>query len=449
MEDIALLPPYYRQLAQRAINCIDTLLSGQINVIIHHKRFQQLEASWRGLSYLVDQIAERNDRHLKVKVFTISWHELGKDLVRAVEFDQSQLFTKIYSTEFGQSGGEPFGLLIGDYYLSHRNNVNNIANDITVLQCIAKVAAAAFVPFITSASATLFGLDDYTEFDRPLDLAKTFQQAEYAQWKALRMDEDARFIGLVLPQILLRLPYIHSQAIHYQLYFTEDVTTSHRHYLWGNAAYSFAAIVTRAFSKSGWFTDIRGKYADTESGGIVSNLIKQVFTTDAPAIASKPSTNICITDRQEKILSDFGFITLTHNQYIGFATFYACPSIQKPKSYDRKNPKQNANLSSMLHYILCVSRFAHYLKVMVRDKIGSFASAAECENYLQSWLHQYTASSADLSDELKAKYPLREAQVQVHESIGSPGKYLCTIHLCPHYQFDQIEAYLQLTAELS
>lgn len=436
-----------RRVAERALACIDSLVENQMNAIMHSPKFQQLEASWRGLSYLVSQISDQNDRRVKLKVLSISWQELSRDLTRAVEFDQSQLFAKIYNSEFGQPGGEPFGLLIGDYYISHRNKANSIANDVTILQSIAKVAAAAFVPFITAASANLFGVDNYSEFERSLDFDKTFQQTEYQQWKALRNDEDARFIGLVLPQVLMRLPYNSSNDINYKLRFVEDVSASPQHYLWGNAAYCFAAVVARAFSRSGWFTDIRGKRGIAE-GGAVTGLLRQSFATDAPGLAIKYITNVCITDRKEKSLSDFGFIALTENQYSSSATFYACPSIQKPKQFDRNNAMQNANLSSMLHYMLCVSRFAHYLKIIARDKVGTFATAIDCEAYLQEWLYQYTSASSDLSDELKAKYPLREAKVQVHESIGNPGKYLCTIHLCPHYQFDQMETYLQLKAEL-
>ncbi len=414
---------------------------------MHHVHFKKLEASWRGIYYLTEQVAGNNDKRIKLKLISWSWQELSKDLVRAVEFDQSQFFAKIYNAEFGQAGGEPFGLLIGDYYLSHRNTEINGANDLIVLQSIAKAAAAAFAPFITSVAPSLFGINDFAEFDKPFDLERTFQQAEYQQWKRLRQDEDARFVGLVLPQVLMRLPYNQTSSINYPLRFTENVANSRQDYLWGNAAYCFAAVVARSFSRSGWFAEIRGKPANN-AGGVVVDLPKYLFPTDASQFAFKYATNICMTDRKEKLLTDFGFITLTYNQYTDLATFYACSSIQKPKKYERHRANQNANLSSMLHYMLCVSRFAHYLKIIARDKIGSFAAAHECEQFLQEWLYHYTADSSDLSDDLKAKYPLREAKVQVYESMGSPGKYLCTIHLCPHYQFDQLETYLQLKAEL-
>lgn len=442
-----MLTDFHRRLIQRAIVQIDTLINRQLDLILHHPRFQQLEASWRGLAYLVEQASEINDKKIKLKVLSLSWRELSKDLSRAVEFDQSQFFNKIYNSEFGQPGGEPFGLLIGDYYISHRSQKNSAVNDITVLQNIAKVAAAAFVPFIASAAPSLFGLDDFSEFERLYDLEKTFQQSEYYQWKALRDDEDARFVGLVLPQILLRMPYNHDLAVNYKIRFAENAALSSQNYLWGNAVYCFAAVAARAFSCTGWFTEILGSREKSGLGGTVE-LTRHAFPTEPRHKAIKYLTNVCMTDRKEKLLSDFGFIALAEDQYARTATFYACPSLQKPKKYDRMAATKNANLSSMLHYILCVSRFAHYIKIIARDKIGSFATVLDCQHYLQAWIHQYTTANTDLSDELKAKYPLKEAKVQVYESKGNPGKYLCTVHLCPHYQFDQIETFLELRAEL-
>lgn len=400
---------------QHLIIAIDDLVSKQVNLVLNHPRFQQLEASWRGLYYLAEQAVEPRDNQIKLKILTLSWTELVKDLTRAVEFDQSQLFIKVYSHEFGHPGGEPFGLLIGDYEVSHRASTF----DMVLLPALAKIAAAAFAPLIMAASPALLGLDEFSGLERPLNLFNTFQQTEYFAWKSLRSEEDARFIGLVLPKVLMRV----NQA----------------GYLWGNAVYCFAVAVLRAFKQTGWFADMSGK---------ITAPVRQRFTTDNSPLANKPVTDVIVTSRLEKDLNDFGFIALCDQPLTETAMFYAYPSLQKPVVYDRKNVTQNARLSSMLHYILCASRFAHYLKIIARDKVGKFSTAQECENYLQQWLRQYTADSAEISHELKAKYPLREARVQVRECISTANKYFCTIHLLPHYRFDQIEANLQLKTEL-
>jgi type VI secretion system protein ImpD len=429
---------------QYAIAYVDDLIQQQLTAVLHHPRFQKLEASWRGLYYLAGQMAENDNAHLKLKVLCVSWEELAKDSARAIEFDQSQLFAKIYSQEFGQPGGEPFGLLVGDYYFSHRTTQR--VSPITLLQEIAKVAAAAFAPFITAAAPDLLGVDDFAELERHFNLERTFQQVEYANWKLLRQNEDTRFVGLVLPQVLMRLPYQEQNAICYPFCFTEP-TANRQDFLWGNAAYCFATIVIRAFSQTGWFTAIRGK-SHFDEDGMVSRLPQPYFTTDSSLLAAKLPINVYITDKQEKNISDFGLIALTHCALSRSIAFYECSSLQKSKVYMKDRITQNAKLSTMLHHILCVSRFAHYLKMITRDKIGIFNTPQECERYLQDWLHQYTAATSDLSNDLKTKYPLRSANVQVYESPGSPGKYACTIHLSPHYQFDQIESHLQFKTEL-
>lgn len=421
---------------------IDALINKQLNTVLHHQKLQALEASWRGLHYLIDQAASNNSDQIKIRVLNISWTELSKDLSRHIEFDQSQLFQKIYSNEFGQAGGEPFGLLIGDYQITHRSE------HINTLRAISKIAASAFAPFVTAADANLFGLDNFFGFERKLDFDRTFQQAEYREWKSLRDDEDARFIGLVLPRVLIRTPYNKNKTITHPIYFLEN-SNQIEHYLWSNAAYQFAAIVIRAFAQNGWFADIRGTQQNKITGGLVTELARDYFCIDEKNLTTKYITDVCITDQLEKTLSDHGFIALSECKYTEFAAFYSCPSIQKPKSYDRVNATQNANLSSMLHYVLCVSRFAHYIKVIMRDKVGTFTSASDCEYFLQNWLQQYTASATQNSYELQAKYPLRAAKVKIQDHIGKPGSYLCKIHLAPHYQLDQMESYLQLTTEIT
>lgn len=428
------------------IATIDEEITQQLSVILHHPRLQQLEASWRGIAYLTKQIALSSDKRVKIKLLTISWQALRKDVLRAVEFDQSQLFSKIYNDEFGHPGGEPYGLLVGDYHVSHRLTPSKQIADIQVLEQIAKIAAAAFAPFVTAASPTMFGLDKFAELDRPVDLMGTFQQAEYQSWKVLRQREDARFLGLLLPRVLLRLPYRYQLATQFPFSFSEQLQTQ-SDYLWGNPGYCFAAVVARAFTQSGWFVEIHGVRRDSLAGGVVTDLPRHIFETDN--LSPNYAAEVCITDSQEKQLSDWGFIALCEGKHSQLAAFYSCQSIQQSKYYERQQPTENARLSSMLHYILCVSRFTHYLKVIARNKIGTFANPLDCEQFLQKWLQQYTAASSDLTIDLKAKYPLREAKVKVYDQPGKPGGYLCKIYLSPHLQFDQAETYLQLVTELA
>lgn len=431
---------------QRIIHNIDKIINRQLNIIIHTPQLQKLEASWRSLEYLINSNAEHEKSRIKIKVLNISWIELTKDMSRASEFDQSQLFLKIYNNEFGHAGGEPFSLLIGDYAISHISQNSHGTNDISTLRSIAKVAAAAFAPFITSIDASFLGLANFSGLEKQINWERIFQSHEYNQWKLLRQDEDARFIGLTLPNILIRPPYKKTQSLHSSLFFTEEIVLP-THYLWANAAYCFASVCMRAFSKTGWFTDIRGARKDAIAGRVL-DLPEITFTYPVSTLAIKNPINIYITDYQEKILTDQGFIPLTVSQKNGSIVFYECSSIQTPKKYLNENAEKNSRLSSMLHYILCVARFAHYLKIIARNRIGSFGTAQQCQQYLQNWLHQYTAASTDLSDELKAKYPLREADVKVFEGLGVIGSYLCTIHLSPHYQFDQIHTFLQFNTEL-
>ncbi len=409
----------------RIIVKIDTLIAKQLNVVMHHHKFKELESSWCGLYYLVNQAAENYLSRIKIKVLNVSWVDLARDLARAVEFDQSQLFAKVYNNEFGHPGGEPFGILVGDYYVSHKNFFPR--NDVDTLRSIAKVAAAAFVPFIVAAAPSLLGLNDFSELDHEFNLELMLQQAEYQLWKGLRADDESRFLGLVLPQVLMRLPYNEQNALHYPFVFEEKISAT-EDYLWGNAGYCFAAVVFRSFGKSGWFTDIRGMHKDSLAGAV----------THLPMMKHKPQVNAIITDQQEKKVSDQGLIPLCFVPQTNSLFFYSCSSLQSVK--DQK-------ITAMLHYILCISRFSHYIKVIARDKMGSFASPEECEKYLQNWLRQYTASSANLSYELKAKYPLRAAKVEVKKRPGSVGSYLCTIQISPHYQFDRVQAYLELSTE--
>lgn len=428
----------------RTIAHIDELINEQINIIIHHRQFQKLEASWRGLWYLAVQA--NGAPNLKIKMLDVSWSEIAKDIDRALEFDQSHLFRKIYSEEYGSPGGEPYGVLIGDYEISHRITNNHPDDDIATLKGIAKIAAASFSPFITSASYELFGLDDFSKLGLSLKLDSIFAQAEYIKWRSLRDEADTKFIGLTLPRILMRRFYRTEPGSYKGLYFFEKIHSKNSdEYLWGNACYGFAAILIREFANIGWFGHIRGVPRNQLSGGVLTTSPTDFFKTDADGVAIKPATEVIITDNMERELSEFGFISLCQCYDTPFAAFYNNPSIHNP----HQQASVNARLSAMLQHVLCGSRIAHYIKVIIRDKVGSFITANDCEDYLRHWLFKYTTAREDLAWEEQARYPLREAAVEVKEHPEKPGQYLCVIKLRPHYQLDQMVSELELITELA
>lgn len=416
---------------------IDHLISIQLNEIMHHPSFQKLEGSWRGLKYMMDQ-SETSDM-LKIKVLNVSKKELLRDLQRAPEFDQSAMFKKVYEEEFGIFGGAPFAALVGDYEFTKH------PEDIELLERVSNVAAAAHAPFLTAASNELFNLESFTSLDQPRDLSKIFDSTEYAKWKSFRATEDSRYVGLCLPRILGRLPYGPDtkpvEAFNYQ----EGVDgTEHNKYLWSNAAYALGARLTNSFAKHHWCAAIRG----VEGGGLVDGLAVHNFRTDDGDVAMKCPTEVPITDRREKELADLGFIPLVHCKGTDYAAFFSVQSAQKPKLYDKDSANANARLSAQLPYILAVSRFAHYLKAMMRDKIGSFMSRSQCETFLNQWISQYVLLDDDASAEMKSKFPLREARIDVSEIPGKPGAYRAVSFLKPHFQLDELSVSLRLVADL-
>lgn len=417
---------------------IDHLLSEQLNQIMHNEEFQKLEASWRGLHYLVDKT--ETSTSLKIRMLNVSKKDLLKDLEKASEFDQSALFKAVYEAEYGMFGGYPYGALVGDYEFGRH------PQDMALLERISNVAAAAHAPFISAASPQLFGWDSMTEMSGPRDLAKIFDTVEYVKWKSFRDSEDSRYVGLTLPHILMRQPYGADTVPVEAFNFEEDVDgRDHNKYLWGNAAYAFGTRITESFAKYGWLAAIRG----VEGGGLVQGLPTHTFATDDGEVALKCPTEIAITDRREKELADLGFIPLSHCKGTDYAAFFGAQSAQKPKIYDRDAANANARLSTMLQYILCTSRFAHYLKAMARDKIGSFMERDECERWLNRWIQNYClANPENAGQEMKAKYPLREAQVMVREVKGKPGCYEAVAHLRPHLQLEELGVSLRLVAEL-
>ena len=416
---------------------IDHLISLQLNEVLHHPQFQKLESSWRGLKYLISQ--SETSTMLKIRVMNVSKKELLRDLQRAPEFDQSALFKKIYEEEFGVFGGDPFGAIIGDYEFSKH------PEDLELLEKVAQVASAAHAPFLTAASAQLLNMESFTQLDQPRDVGKIFDTTEYAKWKGFRQSEDSRYIGLCVPHVLMRLPYGRDTAPVDAFNYEEGVDgTDHTKYLWGNAAYAMGARLTNAFAMYGWCAAIRG----VEGGGLVEGLPAHTFRTDEGDVALKCPTEIAITDRREKELADQGLIPLVHCKGTDKAAFFSVQSANKPKLFDSDAANANARLSSQLPYIMATCRFAHYLKVMMRDKIGSFTSRDEIQKFLNRWIAQYVTTDDTATQATKAKYPLRGARVDVEEIKGKPGAYRAVAFLRPHFQLDELTVSLRLVATL-
>lgn len=416
---------------------IDQLISDQLNEIMHHPDFQKLEASWRGLNYLVQQ-SETGDM-LKIRVMNVGKKDLLKDMEKASEFDQSTLFKKIYEDEFGMFGGAAYGAIVGDYQFG------NHPQDLTLLEKISEVAAAAHAPFVSAAAPAMFNWDNFTELGGPRDLSKIFQTVEYAKWKSFRDAEDSRYVALALPHILMRLPYGQANVPVESFNFEENVDgTNHEKYLWGNAAYALGARLTDAFANYHWCAAIRG----VEGGGLVRGLPVHTFKTDEGDVALKCPTEIAITDRREKEFADLGFVPLVHCKGTDYAAFFSTQTTNKPKVYDTDSANANARLSSQLQYILAVSRFAHYLKSIMRDKIGSFMTRKNAEDFLNRWISKYVLLDDDAGQQLKANFPLREARIDVTEIPGKPGVYRAVAFLRPHYQLDELTISMRLVANL-
>jgi type VI secretion system protein ImpC len=416
---------------------IDRLLSAQLNEVMHAPEFQRLEGSWRGLRYLLSQT--ETSEQLKIKVFNVNKKELLKDFQRATDFDQSALFKKVYEEEFGIFGGSPFGALIGDY------EFGRTGPDIELLEKVSQVAAASHAPFLTAANPEMLNLESFAELDKPRDIAKIFDSGEYARWKTFRATEDSRYVALTLPRMLVREPYgsktVPVEAFNYE----EEVDgTDHSKYCWSNAAWALGSRVTQAFASYGWCATIRG----VESGGLVEGLPVHTFKTDAGDLAMKCPTEVPVTDRREKELADQGFVPLVHCKGSANAAFFSVQSAQKPKVYNTDAATANARISAQLPYIFAVSRFAHYLKAMMRDKIGGYMSRGEVQSYLSNWIANYVVANDDAPMSVKAKRPLKEASVEVQEVPGKPGVYRAVTFLRPHFQLDELSVSMRLVAEL-
>ncbi len=434
----------------RAVARVDAVVARQVNQILHTSRFQRLEAAWRGLQYLTDQADRVPEANVKIKVLHVTWRELERDFERAVEFDQSQLFRKVYDQEFGSPGGEPYGVLIGDYEVHPRPNVRHPHDDVALLRQISSVAAAAFCPFLCNAHPSMFGLDHFRGMEHTLDHTATLDQLDYLKWRSLRDHEDSRFVGLALPRILMREPYQDDGSRLDRFPFVEDVNGPDTgKYLWGGAAFAMGSILIRAFAQAGWLATIRGVVQDVETGGLVTDLPVHSFATDSADVVPKMSTDLIISSQLEKELSDLGFLPLCACKESPYSAFYSSQSIQKPRTYDRPAATKNARISAMLQYMFCVARFAHYVKVLGREKIGSFAEPKDFERFLQNWIVQYVTSDSEAPPDVKARFPLRDAQIQIRPQPGKPGAYRCVMHLAPHYELDDVVASVRLVAELT
>jgi type VI secretion system ImpC/EvpB family protein len=421
---------------------IDHLVNEQLNAILHHARFQSLEASWRGLEMLVDASRIEGTNQVRIRFLNISWREIYRDFQRANDFDNSQIFQKVYEEEFGSPGGIPFSVLIGDYEVHSRPTPEH-PDDIAILGHMAGVAAAAFCPFVCGASPSLFGVDNFSELQQTVDLGQGFQLPEFTKWRTLRKQEDARFLGIAMPRILMRAPYELKDTHGFN--FTECTEADHLgKYLWGNAAFAWATVLIRTFATSGWLADIRGVERNRDGGGLVTGLATVSFGTDRKGVALRSSTDLIVTDQQESALAKLGFLPICQCHDTEYAAFYSSQSIQEPISYDTAVATANAHISTMMQYMLCVSRFAHYLKVIARDIVGSAVEPDEMQTILDRWIKAYVTPDDHARPEIKARRPLRQADITVSRELGKSGSFQCTFSLLPHYQLDDLTAAIRL-----
>ena len=428
------------QTIESIIAQLDLKLSEQVNAIMHHPDFQQLEGAWRGLHYLVNNT--ESDEMLKIRVMNISKKDLGRTLRRykGTGWDQSPFHKRLYEEEYGQFGGEPFGCLVGDYHFDHS------PQDVEMLAELSKNAAAAHCPFITGAAPTVMQMDTWQELANPRDLTKIFGNTEYASWRSLRDSEDARYLGLTMPRFLARLPYGAKTSPVDEFDFEEDTgSADHRKYAWANSAYAMAVNINRSFKYYGWCTSIRG----VESGGIVEDLPVHTFPSDDGGVDMKCPTEIAISDRREAELAKNGFMPLVHRKNSDLAALIGAQSLQKPQEYEDPDATANANLAARLPYLFACCRFAHYLKCIVRDKIGSFKERADMERWLNDWIMNYVdGDPRNSSQAVKARKPLAAAEVTVEEVEGNPGYYTSKFFLRPHYQLEGLTVSLRLVSKL-
>lgn len=426
----------FSKAVDECVVAIDELITRQLVEVMHAPEFQRLEATWRGLSYLVNQT--ESSSKLKIRVLDASKNDLVRDLERTHEIEQTAIFQKVFTEEYSTLGGQPFGLLVGDYEFGPSTT------DVTLLEQLSHIGAIIHAPFISSASPAMFGFTSFVELAGPLDLAIGFDTDRFVRWKDFRQSDDARYVGLCVPHILLRVPYGYDAPLE-QFYFNEMIDGQTREkYLWGNAAYALAARITDAFARYGWCAAIRG----VEGGGRVEGLPTLAFRTDDGDVERKSRTDLAITDRREVELSRLGFIPLCHHKGADLAVFFGVPSVQRPRQYNNDSANASARLSGQIPYLLAVSRFAHFMMAMMRDKLGSFMSRETAEKFLTSWIQNYVLLDDSASLQMKSQFPLREARVEVSEVPGRPGVYLATAYLRPHFQLDELSISLRVVVRL-
>lgn len=439
LENTALVSDNSIKTIEGIIAELDKKISEQVNLIIHHEDFSKLEGAWRGLNYLVNNT--QTNETLKIRVMNVSKQEAAKSLkkFKGTAWDQSPLFKKLYEDEYGTAGGEPYGCLIGDYYFNHT------APDLEMLKGMAQIAAAAHMPFISAADPSIMNMDSWQELSNPRDITKIFSTPEYASWRSFRESDDSRYIALTMPRVLSRMPYGAKTNPVEEFNFEEDTGSgASDKYNWMNAAYAMGVNINRSFSNYGWCANIRG----VEAGGAVEGLPTHTFPTDDGGVAMKCPTEVAITDRREAELSSNGFLPLLHWKNTDYAVFLGGQTVNKPKEYDSPDATANAALSARLPYIFATSRFAHYLKCIVRDKVGSFKEKADMQRWLGDWISNYVTSDPNASEEIKAKYPLAEAKVEVDAIEGQPGYYSAKFYLRPHYQLEGLTTSLRLVAKV-
>ncbi|MBO9646183.1 MAG: type VI secretion system contractile sheath large subunit [Pseudacidovorax sp.] len=440
LSNTALIGKDVTQSIQAMIAAIDAKLTEQVNKIIHHPDYQKLESAWRGLHYMVNNT--ETDENLKIRVMDVSKQELAKTLkkFKGAAWDQSPMFKKVYEEEYGQFGGEPFGAIVGDYHFDQS------PPDVELLGEMAKIAAAAHAPFITGANPSLMQMGSWQELANPRDLTKIFSTPEYAGWRTLRESDDSRYLGLCMPRFLARTPYGANSNPVEEFDFEEDTAgADHNKYAWANAAYAMATNINRSYKLYGWGSRIRG----IESGGAVENLPLHTFPSDDGGVDQKCPTEIAISDRREAELSKAGLLSMIHRKNSDFAAFIGAQSLHKPAEYDDPDASANANLAARLPYLFACNRFAHYLKCIVRDKIGGFKEKADMERWLNKWITNYVdGDPATSSEETKARKPLAAAEVIVEEVEGNPGYYTSKFFLRPHYQLEGLTVSLRLVSKL-
>jgi type VI secretion system protein ImpC len=425
---------------QSLIAALDQKLTEQINLIMHTEEFQKVESAWRGLHYLVNNT--ETDEMLKIRVMNISKNDLAKTLkkFKGTAWDQSPIFKKMYEEEFGQFGGEPFGSIVADYYF------DNTAPDVELLSSMAKIASAAHAPFISAAAPSVMLMESWNELANPRDLTKIFQTPEHAAWRSFRESEDSRYVGLTMPRFLARQPYGAKSNPVEEFDFEEDTSApGSKNYTWANSSYAMAVNINRSFKEYGWCSRIRG----IESGGAVEGLPVHAFPTDDGGVDMQCPTEIAISDRREAELAANGFMPLVHKKNTDFAAFIGAQSLHKPAEYDDPDASANAALAARLPYLFATCRFAHYLKCIVRDKIGSFKERDEMERWLTKWIMQYVDGDPGSSSEAtKAQKPLAAAEVVLEEVEGNPGYYTSKFFLRPHYQLEGLTVSLRLVSKL-